>query len=108
MQRGGGSKDVWVLAPDRRFTEDASGTPMAPRKLARHDELPSRLAENLFWLGRYSERCEDKARLLRATLGVRTNPLLWPQALESSRHFITLSKAAIQLCRCSRRAMPSV
>ena len=37
--------------------------------------MPSRLAENLFWLGRYSERCEDKARLLRATLGVRTNAL---------------------------------
>lgn len=43
--------------------------------------LPSRLAENLFWLGRYSARCEDKARLLRTTLGVRTNGSLWPQAL---------------------------
>jgi uncharacterized circularly permuted ATP-grasp superfamily protein/uncharacterized alpha-E superfamily protein len=92
MQRGGGSKDVWVLAADRRFTDDASGSAMAPRKLARHDELPSRLAENLFWLGRYSERCEDKARLLRATLAVRSNALLWPQALETSRRFITMSK----------------
>ena len=80
MQRGGGSKDVWVLASDRRFTDDAQGAPVvAPRSPARHDELPSRLAENLFWLGRYSERCEDKARLLRATLSVRTNGLLWPQ-----------------------------
>jgi uncharacterized circularly permuted ATP-grasp superfamily protein/uncharacterized alpha-E superfamily protein len=95
MQRGGGSKDVWVLAGDRRFIDDASGTPVAPpRAPARHDELPSRLAENLFWLGRYSERCEDKARLLRATLSVRTNGLLWPQALETARHFITMDKAA--------------
>jgi hypothetical protein len=69
MQRGGGSKDVWVLAADHRATDDASGASIAPRSPARHDELPSRLAENLFWLGRYSERCEDKARLLRATLG---------------------------------------
>jgi uncharacterized alpha-E superfamily protein len=53
--------------------------------------LPSRLAENLFWLGRYSERCEEKARLLRATLGVRTNALLWPQALETCGHFVALS-----------------
>jgi uncharacterized circularly permuted ATP-grasp superfamily protein/uncharacterized alpha-E superfamily protein len=92
MQRGGGSKDVWVLAADRKSTDDAGGSDMGPRTPARHDELPSRLAENLFWLGRYSERCEDKARLLRATLGVRTNVTLWPQALETCRHFIAISK----------------
>jgi uncharacterized circularly permuted ATP-grasp superfamily protein/uncharacterized alpha-E superfamily protein len=93
MQRGGGSKDVWVLASDRRATDDAGGLGVAPRTLARHDELPSRLAENLFWLGRYSERCEAKARLLRATLGVRSNALLWPHALETCRHFISMSKS---------------
>lgn len=31
-------------------------------------ELPSRVAEHLFWLGRYVERCESIARLLRTTL----------------------------------------
>jgi uncharacterized circularly permuted ATP-grasp superfamily protein/uncharacterized alpha-E superfamily protein len=92
MQRGGGSKDVWILAEDRKSTDDSGAAALAPRTFARHDELPSRLAENLFWLGRYSERCEDKARLLRATLGVRTNLALWPQALETCRHFIALSK----------------
>src|SRR6202521_1238795 len=90
MQRGGGSKDVWVLAADRKSTDDTGTAVLTPRTLARHDELPSRLAENLFWLGRYSERCEDKARLLRATLGVRTNLALWPQALETCRHFIAM------------------
>jgi uncharacterized circularly permuted ATP-grasp superfamily protein/uncharacterized alpha-E superfamily protein len=90
MQRGGGSKDVWILAADRKSTDDTGAAVLAPRTLARHDELPSRLAENLFWLGRYSERCEDKARLLRATLGVRTNLALWPQALETCRHFIAM------------------
>ena len=93
MQRGGSSKDVWVLAADRRATEDAGGAALAPRAPARHDELPSRLAENLFWLGRYSERCEDKARLLRATLGVRTDALVWPQALATCRRFIAMPKA---------------
>jgi uncharacterized circularly permuted ATP-grasp superfamily protein/uncharacterized alpha-E superfamily protein len=90
MQRGGGSKDVWVLATDRKSVDDASGSNLAPRALARHDDLPSRLAENLFWLGRYSERCEDKARLLRATLGVRTNLTFWPQALDTCRYFIAM------------------
>src|SRR6266436_4183322 len=88
MQRGGGSKDVWVLAADRKSTDDTGAGVLAPRTLARHDELPSRLAENLFWLGRYSERCEDKARLLRATLGVRPNALLWPQVQETCGHFV--------------------
>jgi uncharacterized circularly permuted ATP-grasp superfamily protein/uncharacterized alpha-E superfamily protein len=87
MQRGGGSKDVWVLAPDRRSI-DESMVASAARGSARHDDLPSRLAENLFWLGRYSERCEDKARLLRATLRVRPNALLWPQVLETCGHFV--------------------
>jgi uncharacterized circularly permuted ATP-grasp superfamily protein/uncharacterized alpha-E superfamily protein len=94
MQRGGGSKDVWVLAPDRRSIDDVSLPGGTPRIAARNDDLPSRLAENLFWLGRYSERCEDKARLLRATLRVRTNGLLWPQAVETCAHFIALSKRA--------------
>jgi uncharacterized circularly permuted ATP-grasp superfamily protein/uncharacterized alpha-E superfamily protein len=91
MQRGGASKDVWVLAPDRRVIDEISAAAVPPRAAARHDDLPSRLAENLFWLGRYSERCEDKARLLRATLGMRTNALLWPQALQTCGHFVALS-----------------
>jgi len=88
MQRGGGSKDVWVLAPDRRSIDENIVPNTAPRGGARHDDLPSRLAENLFWLGRYGERCEDKSRLLRATLRVRPNAQLWPQVLETCRHFV--------------------
>ncbi len=106
MQRGGGSKDVWVLAADRRALDDAGGTAMAPRTPARHDELPSRLAENLFWLGRYSERCEAKARLLRATLGVRTNVLLWPQALETCRLFISIPKSGDAVLSVFEEANP--
>jgi len=93
MQRGGGSKDVWVLAAQGHRVDEGGAAQAAPRSPARHDELPSRLAENLFWLGRYSERCEDKARLLRATLGVRSNAALWPQALATCRHFISMAKS---------------
>jgi uncharacterized alpha-E superfamily protein len=95
MQSGGGSKDVWVLAQDRRSVDEAQARtePVSvPRRVAaRRDDLPSRLAENLFWLGRYSERCEDKARLLRASLNVRANALLWPEALETLTHFLAIS-----------------
>ncbi|MFI4914096.1 MAG: circularly permuted type 2 ATP-grasp protein [Steroidobacterales bacterium] len=74
-QRGGGSKDVWVLADEHTPPE-----PAAPPRIVRHDELPSQLVENLYWLGRYSERCEDKARLLRATLAMRTQAAVWSHA----------------------------
>jgi len=86
-QRGGGSKDVWVLAataptatveaePPEAGTIGVHGLPLR----IRHDELPSQLVENLFWLGRYSERCESKARLVRATLAMRTNEAVWRRA----------------------------
>jgi uncharacterized circularly permuted ATP-grasp superfamily protein/uncharacterized alpha-E superfamily protein len=84
-QRGGGSKDVWVLPePDAReaAAADALSEPQVLLRRMRHDELPSQLVENLFWLGRYSERCEDKARLVRATLAMRTNALVWRSARE--------------------------
>jgi uncharacterized circularly permuted ATP-grasp superfamily protein/uncharacterized alpha-E superfamily protein len=90
MQRGGGSKDVWVLASDRKSIDEVN-VASATSRIARHDELPSRLAENLFWLGRYSERCEDKARLLRATLWVRPNAQLWPQIQETCAQFVALA-----------------
>jgi uncharacterized circularly permuted ATP-grasp superfamily protein/uncharacterized alpha-E superfamily protein len=97
MQRGGGSKDVWVVGPEVKASDAlpaaspadaADPVPAAqPRTQVRHDELPSRLAENLFWLGRYSERCEGKARLLRATLSARGNPAVWATAVASCRSF---------------------
>ena len=39
-----------------------------------------------------SDLCEDKARLLRATLSVRSNFLLWPQAIETCGHYIAMAK----------------
>ena len=69
VQRGGGSKDTWVLADGL-----PQGAPPRARLLGAKDLvrgaafLPSSLAENLFWFGRYSERCESGARLLRAAI----------------------------------------
>jgi uncharacterized circularly permuted ATP-grasp superfamily protein/uncharacterized alpha-E superfamily protein len=79
-QRGGGSKDVWVLRDPEAPAIKAASAP--PQRYLRHDDLPSQLVENLYWLGRYSERCEDKARLLRATLAMRTNSAIWRTARE--------------------------
>jgi uncharacterized circularly permuted ATP-grasp superfamily protein/uncharacterized alpha-E superfamily protein len=69
MQRGGGSKDTWVMSegPVSPITLlRPAGTPV---DLSRGGgELPSRVADNLFWLGRYVERAEATARLLRGIL----------------------------------------
>ena len=69
MQSGGGSKDTWVLshgpvAPVSLLT--STGQPVSVARVAA--ELPSRVADNLFWLGRYAERLEDTARVLRCVI----------------------------------------
>jgi uncharacterized circularly permuted ATP-grasp superfamily protein/uncharacterized alpha-E superfamily protein len=68
LQRGALTADAWIPShaplaetsllpsPDRIQIQRASGT------------LPSRAADNLFWLGRYMERTEATLRLVRALL----------------------------------------
>lgn len=65
-QAGGVSKDTWILAsePEKRVSLLApSGTPL--RLTRTGGEVPSRVADNLFWMGRYAERSEAVARLVR-------------------------------------------
>ena len=89
-QRGGGSKDIWVL-PDLS-EEPASVTPSRnPAAQVRHDDIPSRLVENLYWFGRYTVRCEDKARLLRATLAARADEGVWNAAIRFCRDLGVIS-----------------
>ena len=70
MQRGGSSKDTWVLGERVPGSKPWSwGKPLGVHDLIRSDPyLPSRVVENLYWFGRYSERCDDGARLLRVLL----------------------------------------
>ena len=77
MQRGGSSADVWVQA-------QATETPAAPASVAKNESpqpsasvlaqrqrlVTSRAAENLFWMGRYTERTENTLRLVRLSLEI--------------------------------------
>ena len=83
-QRGGGSKDIWVIAGANSEDAAADAT-VAPPALVRQDDIPSRTVENLFWLGRYAVRCEDKSRLIRSTLAVRVDPTAWRLAVKFCR-----------------------
>jgi uncharacterized circularly permuted ATP-grasp superfamily protein/uncharacterized alpha-E superfamily protein len=70
---GGGSKDVWVLGEDEQCEEVVHIA--APLSLAGRAalSLPSRTADNFFWLGRYTERLENLARLARCVIGRLTD-----------------------------------
>jgi uncharacterized alpha-E superfamily protein len=98
MQQGGTSLDTWVMAggpvdtfsmlPQRLTVEDLS---------ARRAPVASRTGENLFWLGRYTERAEQAVRLARAALNLIDGdddvpPVLW-SALSDLCAFVGLVPA---------------
>ena len=69
MRQGDASKDSWVLADGSpsafsRFAQVEQR--QAPKRSGQ--DIPSRAADNLFWLGRYAERIEGGARLLKSLL----------------------------------------
>jgi uncharacterized alpha-E superfamily protein len=68
-QLGGLGKDTWVLAsePELQETLLAPADYMAPA-VVQESEVSSRVADNLFWIGRYAERAEGLVRLLRITI----------------------------------------
>jgi uncharacterized circularly permuted ATP-grasp superfamily protein len=73
MQRGGSSADVWVQAASQDDVDRS--TLLTSRSFERHRlrrparrRVTSRAAENLFWLGRYTERCENTVRLVRLSI----------------------------------------
>ncbi len=69
LQKGGRAADVWIVSstPVEQITLlPAKGDTAGARLPA---VLPSRAADNLFWLGRYIERADGIARVLRAYHG---------------------------------------
>jgi uncharacterized circularly permuted ATP-grasp superfamily protein/uncharacterized alpha-E superfamily protein len=69
MQRGGSSADVWVQT-DADVDRSTLLTPSATSVTFKHRPrlVTSRAAENLYWLGRYTERSENMVRLVRLCL----------------------------------------
>lgn len=87
---GGASKDTWVLGAE----EEPGSPPTLPaitlEPYSGYGTLPSRVADNLFWLGRYTERVEANVRLLRCML-----PALSPE--EDFGRAVTLETAVYLL-----------
>src|SRR5580698_1160137 len=73
MGDGARAADVWVVS-DRAVSPTTllpAGDTVRIRRIA--GVVPSRAADNLFWLGRYLERAEATLRLIRA-LGTQRDP----------------------------------
>lgn len=82
MQRGGSSADTWVITGD-----EVDPFTMLPDRL-RADEVvfrrrivTSRAAENLFWLGRYTERADNSVRAAQLILSTLRSSASLPEAV---------------------------
>lgn len=66
-QAGAQSKDTWIINSEAQADSDAVEAEIsaAPNRDADLISLPSRVVENLFWMGRYAERAEASLRILR-------------------------------------------
>ena len=72
-QSGAFGKDTWVLTEKAANPIEYNPRIVLPRYSDRGmDELPSRMAENLFWVGRYIMRTRMTARYLRRILRHKT------------------------------------
>ncbi len=111
MQSGGSAADVWIVS-DKRWT--------AHRCCRRRDlhrnmpgSLPSRAADNLFWLGRYIERAEGVLRILRAWHAVMPRaPIPISRCSPSSANICrTSTSTPNRVCRkacCATSTAPSI
>jgi uncharacterized circularly permuted ATP-grasp superfamily protein/uncharacterized alpha-E superfamily protein len=93
-QRGGISKDVWVLTGEPERETSLLIPADRPLPLLRGgQEVPRRVADNLFWVGRYAERAEAGARVLREVL----RRVLDLDAAPYDAHLPALLRAATQV-----------
>jgi uncharacterized circularly permuted ATP-grasp superfamily protein/uncharacterized alpha-E superfamily protein len=85
LQKGGGAKDTWILSqgPVSQVTLLAAAD--KPVEISRGGgDLSSRVADDLYWLGRYAQRAESIVRLARSVFNRLTDPNMVesPQAME--------------------------
>ena len=92
-QTGGGSKDTWVLSDTPPDAVTLLPKHLGSSQLSRAGFiLPSRLADDLYWLGRYVERIEFGCRLTRCLLHRMTNESEFGQSAELM-HLVELLEA---------------
>jgi uncharacterized alpha-E superfamily protein len=83
---GGGIKDVWIL---RGKSDEQIQPPAIVTSPQRRLRLGSRIAESLYWIGRYTERAENTTRILKVLQSIqledvaRQDPQSWAPLWEA-------------------------
>ncbi len=86
MPDRGIAKDLWVLAETAGAIVGPASTSVPALPIRRTTgNLPSRAADNFYWLGRYLERLEGSARLQRAAITRLIRPAPTPHELAELR-----------------------
>lgn len=69
-QTGGISKDTWVISNGNDNVSPSKSNIRSndPSTYLKKDSLPSNTAENIYWVGRYSERLISNARFLHSVM----------------------------------------
>lgn len=83
---GGGIKDTWILRGSRSSSEHVEDS-SSPRR--RRLSLGSRIAESLYWMGRYAERAENTTRIVKVLQSIQSEG----SALRDDRSWIPLWEA---------------
>ena len=93
MTAGQRSKDVWILADRPVETVTLLRPPSTALELRRTgNDLPSRAADHLFWLGRLIERSEAKVRHVRSVVARMTSELQPAGLAELHMLFVALDE----------------
>lgn len=92
MQRGGSSVDTWVRTQGPVDTFSMLPGRIHPEDIGKGRRLiSSRSAENLFWMGRYSERAENGMRLARAAIQAMTSAETPPPSALAALHRLCIT-----------------
>ncbi|MCA1931008.1 circularly permuted type 2 ATP-grasp protein [Rheinheimera sp.] len=98
------AKDVWVLADQDHAVSLLQNT-QKRILLSRHSGLlPSRVADHLFWLGRYNERLNLVCRALRYTVPLLTSAGVSSLQASASQHHD--SRALVRFCLQANGTLP--
>jgi len=91
LEAGDVSKDTWVLSEQPVDQFSILAQRQANQRLHRGGrELPSRTADNLFWLGRYTERAEGAVRLFRSLVTRLAGEMGSTRTVVSTERIVTL------------------
>ncbi|SKA11989.1 Uncharacterized conserved protein, circularly permuted ATPgrasp superfamily [Enhydrobacter aerosaccus] len=100
-------KDVWVLAEDAADVQLPSSRRFHQLSVERGGaDLQSRVADNLYWFGRYIERLDNDARLLRTAVTRVAQGVIGPRESSELRQLGRLIDRANLMPTTAALAMP--